>query len=213
MADSTESSGTGANSCAEDATTRIDQIADAALRRFARYGFKRTSMDDIAKEAGLAKATLYLHFKGKDDVFRAMMLRTGQRVDARCRRVMAMAAPFPERLAALLDAHFGTGYACFGAGEHLLELKAVMTSVASAEVQAFEDIFTRHATELLERAEAAGEISLSRSGLSTATFVATLMQAAAGAKAGAKLSCETYGARLRDLASVFAAALAPTDRD
>lgn len=76
----------------EDA--RIDQIADAALRLFARYGYKRSSMDDIAKEAGLAKATLYLHFKGKDDVFRAMLNLLARRVEARCREVVAVPGPF-----------------------------------------------------------------------------------------------------------------------
>lgn len=198
---------------AGEAPTRIDQIADAALRRFSRYGFKRTSMEDIAREAGLAKATLYLHFGGKDDVFRAMMARSAQRVEARCRHVLTMSGPFPQRLAALLEAHYGTAYACFGAGEHLLELKAVMVSVASAEVQAFDEIFIRHATEFLRNAAATGEIDLARSGLPLDGFLATLMLAAAGAKAGMTVSCEIYGSRLRDLASVFAAALARIGRD
>ncbi len=44
MSDRSESS---SSVSPEDA--RIDQIADAALRLFARYGYKRSSMDDIAK--------------------------------------------------------------------------------------------------------------------------------------------------------------------
>ncbi len=134
----------------DEAITRVDQIAEAALRRFARYGFKRSSMDDIAREAGLAKATLYLHFKGKDDVFRAMLALIGRSVEARCEAVMARSAPFAAKLAALLDAHYGTGYACFGSGEHLVELKSVMLSIASAEVEAFEAIFARHVTMLID---------------------------------------------------------------
>lgn len=191
----------------DELTGRVDQIAEAALRRFARYGFKRTSMDDIAREAGLAKATLYLHFRGKDDVFRAMLALTARRVESRCQAVLAAAGPFAERLAALLEAHYGTGYACFGAGEHLAELKAAMLSVAGAEVQLFEAIFERHATALLTKAQADGEITLARSKLTRDQLIATLMLAAAGAKAGHAPSCEVYGARLRDLASVFAAAL------
>jgi AcrR family transcriptional regulator len=191
----------------DEATTRIDQIAEAALRRFARYGFKRSSMDDIAREAGLAKATLYLHFKGKDDVFRAMLALIGRRVEARCAAVMATSSPFPDRLAALLDAHYGTGYACFGSGEHLVELKTVMVSIAGAEVEAFEAIFARHVTALIEAAEAQGAISFARSGLSKPAFVATLMRAAGGAKPATGLSHALYETRLRDIAAVFAAAL------
>ena len=111
----------GSRECApapqDEAVTRIEQIADAALRRFARYGFKRSSMDDIAREAGLAKATIYLHFKGKDDVFRAMIARFTAQVAARCEAVMAQPLPFPVKLAALMLAHFGAGYAAFGDGD------------------------------------------------------------------------------------------------
>lgn len=187
--------------------SRVEQIADAALKRFARYGFKRTSMDDIAREAGLAKATLYLHFKGKEDVFRAMVSRLGQQVSLRRQNVAAMTAPFPIRLAALLEAHYGTAFASYGAGEHLDELKAVTVAVARFELAAFDEGFSASAHELLARAEAEGEITLSRTGLSADTLIAALMQAAAGAKLGDPPSCEAYVARLRDLAAVFAAAL------
>lgn len=192
---------------ADEATSRIDQIADAALRRFARYGYRRSSMDDIAKEAGLAKATLYLHFKSKDDIFRAMLARLGTRVEARCREAMAQEAPFPAKLAALLQAHFCTAFAAFGDGDHLVELKAVMADVASREIEAFEAVFAGFATALLAQAESAGEITLSRAGLQRDALVAALMLAAIGAKSGTMPSRDVYSARLRDLASVFSAAL------
>jgi AcrR family transcriptional regulator len=204
MADRSESSGVPG----DETTTRIEQVADAALRLFARYGYKRTSMDDIAKEAGLAKATLYLHFKGKDDVFRAMFTLIGGRVEARCREVMAPEAPFAARLRALLLAHYGMAYASFGTGEHLAELKAVMADIAGQEMLAFDQIFIGFARRLLAEAEKAGEISLDRAGLDAGAWITSLMYAAAGAKMSAPPSCEGYAERLDDLAKVFAAAVA-----
>lgn len=194
---------------AEDAPARADQIADAALRLFARYGYKRSSMDDIAREAGLAKATLYLHFKGKDDVFRAMLNLLGRRVEARCREVAAAKGPFPERLAALLQAHHGQAYASFGTGEHLAELKAVMNTIATRELQAFEQIFSGFARDLLQQAEREGEVTLSRLRTGAEDWVAGLLFAAAGAKLGTPPSPEDYAQRLTVIASIFAAALAP----
>jgi AcrR family transcriptional regulator len=190
----------------DEARTRIEQIADAALRRFARYGFKRSSMDDVAREAGLAKATIYLHFKGKDDVFRAMIARFSAQVAARCEAVMAQPLPFPDKLSALMLAHFGAGYAAFGDGEHLLELKSVMASIALPEAQAFEHIFCSQATTLLARAAAAGEISLGA--LKAEQIVETMAQAAIGAKMGPQPSLETYEARLRRIAALTAQAVA-----
>jgi AcrR family transcriptional regulator len=192
---------------ADEATSRIDQIADAALRRFSRYGYKRSSMDDVAREAGLAKATLYLHFKGKEEVFRAMIQRFGTRVAARCREVLEREGPFEVRLAALLEAHFGTAFAAFGAGEHLPELKAVMTVVAASEIEAFEGIFSAALRQLLAQAEAKGEIVLSP--LGPDAVIATLLQAAIGAKTGSAPTREAYGERLRQFAAVVAAAVRP----
>jgi AcrR family transcriptional regulator len=52
-------------------TTRIDTreaILDATDRIMSRYGFRKMTMDDLAREAGVSKKTIYLHFKNKEDV-------------------------------------------------------------------------------------------------------------------------------------------------
>ena len=50
---------------------RREEITEAALRCFARDGFAETSMDGIAREAGLSKALIYYYYKNKEDVFEA----------------------------------------------------------------------------------------------------------------------------------------------
>lgn len=44
-------------------------ILESARRFFFRYGFKKTSMDEIAEDAGVGKGTLYNYFKNKVDLF------------------------------------------------------------------------------------------------------------------------------------------------
>ena len=44
------------------------QIIDAAIRVFARHGYYKSRVSDIAKEAGMASGTIYLYFKTKDDI-------------------------------------------------------------------------------------------------------------------------------------------------
>ena len=46
-----------------------NKIAEAAIKLFSELGYHRTSMDDIAKEANVAKGTLYYHFSGKGELF------------------------------------------------------------------------------------------------------------------------------------------------
>jgi len=50
---------------------REENIIEAAIQLFMRYGVKRTSMNDIAVEAGVARQTLYNAFSNKDAVLQA----------------------------------------------------------------------------------------------------------------------------------------------
>ncbi|MGB9780925.1 TetR/AcrR family transcriptional regulator [Caldanaerobacter sp.] len=45
-----------------------ERIFKAALETFSRRGFYKATMDEIAEAAGVAKGTLYYHFKSKDDI-------------------------------------------------------------------------------------------------------------------------------------------------
>ena len=52
---------------------RRAEILDAARKVFARQGFERGMMDEIAREAGIAKGTVYLYFRSKQEIFRAVL--------------------------------------------------------------------------------------------------------------------------------------------
>lgn len=52
---------------------RPAEIIEAALTVFARSGFAAAKLDDIAREAGVAKGSLYLYFETKEDLFRAVV--------------------------------------------------------------------------------------------------------------------------------------------
>jgi TetR/AcrR family fatty acid metabolism transcriptional regulator len=54
---------------------RKAQILDAAMCVYARSGFEKARVDDIAEEAGLAKGTLYLYFNSKDDIMLSILDR------------------------------------------------------------------------------------------------------------------------------------------
>jgi len=49
------------------------KILDAAEQRLWHYGFKKTTIDEIASDAGVGKGTVYLHFEGKEDIGLAIM--------------------------------------------------------------------------------------------------------------------------------------------
>jgi len=52
-----------------------DRILDAAMRVFRRHGFRRSSIEQAAEEAGLTRQALYHHFASKEALFRAVIER------------------------------------------------------------------------------------------------------------------------------------------
>ena len=58
---------------------KVESILAAATRTFLAGGFGAVSMDTIAREAGVSKATVYAHFAGKEDLFGAMVGRVCER--------------------------------------------------------------------------------------------------------------------------------------
>ena len=52
---------------------RPQEITDAALAAFAEKGYAATRVDDVAKRAGVSKGLLYLYFKTKEELFKAVV--------------------------------------------------------------------------------------------------------------------------------------------
>ncbi len=50
---------------------RRQHVLDAALLIFARHGYRKTSMEDVARAADISRPGLYLYFRSKQDLFRA----------------------------------------------------------------------------------------------------------------------------------------------
>jgi len=50
-----------------------DSILSVANRLFSRFGFHKTSMDEVAKNARKAKGSLYYHFKSKEELFKEVI--------------------------------------------------------------------------------------------------------------------------------------------
>lgn len=63
-------------------TTPRDAILDAALRLLPRSGYRKTTLDDLAAESGVARRTIYLHFPSKEEIFLASIDRVVERVIA-----------------------------------------------------------------------------------------------------------------------------------
>jgi AcrR family transcriptional regulator len=83
-----------------DSPTRI-RILAAAHKRFATFGYRRTGVTEIARDAGIAAATLYRYFDDKEGIFRAVVEDLYARWLSRAREVLAGPGTAIERITRL----------------------------------------------------------------------------------------------------------------
>lgn len=80
------------------------RLLEAARRHFERFGYRRTNVAGIARDAGVAAGTLYRHFDSKEELFRCVVAQCREEWMAIARRVLAEPLPALERLVRLGDA-------------------------------------------------------------------------------------------------------------
>lgn len=80
------------------------EIIAAADRLLARYGYRRMTVEDIAREANIGKGTIYLHFPSKEAVILAVINRHTEAIFEVLRKIAAGPGPAGERIADMLVA-------------------------------------------------------------------------------------------------------------
>lgn len=183
-----------------------ERILDAALVRFAQYGFRRTSMEDIAAEAGVSRAALYLQFDNKEAIFRALSEALHERALAAAIAALAGGEALEDRLRTAVEAlslrFVELVYGSPHGGELLDERNRLCGDLAADMDRRFRDALAR----AFERAGRAGAVDLTAAGLRAAAAAEVFARAAAGLK-GPGVGVDVYRRRLADLTRVFVAGL------
>ena len=184
-------------------------ILDAADRLFARFGYRRTAMDDVAAEAGVAKGTLYLYFDSKTALFRAIQARNVALAESLCDAAEARGGTLAELVFGQLDAWYGMTLDRYGSFDQLPELSAARASVSGDIAEAADRAYEARLKRLIEAAVVRDEASLMAADLDAARAVSVLLAAARGAKSvgGKAAEPNSYRASLRQIAQIFAAAM------
>jgi len=73
-----------------------DLILDAVDVLLAKYGYKKMTMDDVARQVGIGKGTIYLHFPGKEELILSHIDRIADRIIAKLREI-AGSSDSPDR--------------------------------------------------------------------------------------------------------------------
>lgn len=84
-----EASDAGPPPLADERQQREARLLDAATTLLLRWGYRKTTIDDVAREAGVGKGTIYLHWKDKNQLFSAAIARASRQTSADMMRRVA----------------------------------------------------------------------------------------------------------------------------
>jgi AcrR family transcriptional regulator len=198
------------NSDGESGSAKPNAIVLAGLRLFTQYGYRKTSVDDIARAAQVAKRTVYLHFENKAAVFLAILEHLADQVRQRCAAAEhAGGGTAVDRLARLLDAYFGMGFELFSKSEHMPELKETFSKLAQTRIGDLNTEYGKRLAKFLRSLEKAGEIGRPPQGLTVEQVVHILIRTAEATKHDPEIQGDrrALDRRLRELAILAIAAM------
>src|SRR3984893_13273884 len=142
----------------ETGSAKPNAIVLAGLKLFTQYGYRKTSIDDIAQAAQVAKRTVYLHFENKAAVFLAILGYLGDQVRQRCTGAERTAGTAVDRLTGLLDAYFGLGFELFSKSEHMPELEQTFSKLAQTKIGDLNTEYRERLAGFLRSLQKTGEI-------------------------------------------------------
>jgi AcrR family transcriptional regulator len=159
--------------------TRRRNLLEAAISVFTRFGFKKTSMDEVARAAGVSRQGLYLHFSTKEELFSAAVEHTLRHsLEAASQRLGDGTLSLDRKLVLAFDEWVGRFVGIMGSGaSDLVEASKALVGPMVAELDA---LFVEAVTRAIR---ASGLMAAYKaSGLSARQLADTLYATARGLK-------------------------------
>ena len=132
-----------------------DLILRAATRVFAQNGFFQSQVAHVARVAGVAAGTVYLYFKGKDDLLVSIFEKSMEEVIAEGRAAVADVADPAERLRRIAHLHLGR----LGRDKHLAVVFQVELRQSVKFMERFSATFLQDYLKLIRESIADGQAS------------------------------------------------------
>ena len=186
-----------------------ESIIRAAHAQFRLYGYRKTSMEDIAGELGISRASLYSYFKNKDEIFRSVSIWLHERAMADAEQCLIGSWDrknvSSKIVQALLARHLSLHEEQFHS-VHAEELQDEYSRLCGDVVVESNAKFQRLLTDGLDAAAEGNLIHVDQDDVTTAEIAEVLNLATAGLKRRA-VRLGVFEARVTHMVNIFVAGL------
>jgi AcrR family transcriptional regulator len=159
---------------AEPADPKRARILEAAMRLVLAYGFSRTTMDDIARAAEMSRPALYLLFRNKTEIYRAL---AGQHLDqslSRAEAILRQDGAFSDRMMSMIEECLIGMMRHIAESPHGAEILDMKSTLAGDIVSGWKQRLGALIAAVVEAEATANGVDLQARGLS-ARLLATLL--------------------------------------
>ena len=130
--------------------TKRAAILNAAHQRLSQYGVKKTTMQEIAEDVGIAVGTLYLYFKNKNEILIAVAEADVQEHLTDIERILRSSMSASEKLKSYLVSRFRSVQAHRLSGSHAAELARAVIRLKPQLYEEQSTVFRNNVLELLQ---------------------------------------------------------------
>ncbi len=162
---------------------RRERILEGAFKVFLAYGYDRTTMDDIARAAEISRPALYLVFRNKTDIYRALASQFLNELLARTEAVLAEEGPLAARLDRMCEGVFYCMMREIEETPHGPELLDVKNHLAGDVMTEWRGRLDAVLAQVIEAEALKNGVDLEAKGFSAQTLATMLNDAMEGMKA------------------------------
>ena len=177
-------------------------VLDAAADVFAQYGFKRTTMNDIATAAGISRPALYLMFENKEHLFKELAAHRIEIALKEARAVLVKKQPITTRFIEGIKTFERTYTEPVASSPHGDELIDVNANLASGIMIEGRSSLVAALVKELKKADQSGEVNFQNNPLSHKAFVDLLLSSIGGVKKSSVSKAE-YRKKTQQVIEVF----------
>ena len=142
------------------------QIAEVFQKHFNHYGFKKTSVDDIAQELKMSKKTIYKHFSSKEKIFYFIISKVAKKFSKSMEKKLEIYDSSREKISNLINMIFTESRKWLKEGNDAFEFKYKYDIAKMAFTDAYNELFT----EIIEEGNRQNELSVKNATL-TVRFI------------------------------------------
>lgn len=191
-----------------DENAKRDRVLDSAFGVFLSYGYKRVTMDDLARAAEMSRPALYLIFSNKADIYRAlgmkMFAQATQSVSARMKGPGTLSERMEDALVEVVVEKMQQ----VNASPHGAELLDLKNELAVGMLEEWREAMTGIFRDAIETEIATTGVDLSARGLSATGLATVLLDGLEGLKQRSS-DPDTQRNAVRQLVRVVALATRP----